>query len=216
MADTVYNLAYLLGWPVFYATARRVILHRDRVPRAGAFILAPNHLSPYDIPCLMDVAPRVLDFVSITELFQNRWVAGFFSAMGSFPLNRRHPNAGAIRTVLERLSAGRAVVMFPEGRICRPEESVLHGGAIRPGVVHLAQRAGVGIVPCVLVGTSAYKHPGAWLPLRRTLYAANFGEMIMPGDDPAAMERRLQGCYGALYRELREALSPQENRRICL
>jgi 1-acyl-sn-glycerol-3-phosphate acyltransferase len=216
MADWFYKLVHVLGWSAFHGTGRRLIVHRNRIPRQGAFILAPNHLSPYDVPCLIDMAPRVLDFVSITELFQNRLVAWFFSSMGAFPLNRARPNADAIRTVLERLDNGRAVVMFPEGQFRTAEASVIRGGNIRPGVARLAQRAGVPIIPCVIIGTGAYRRLLAWLPLRRTVYACIFGTPIEPGEQAEQAEKQLREAYPLLYKELLEALGPGRAARVRL
>lgn len=216
MADWFYKIVHVLGWSAFHGTGTRLIVHRDRIPRKGAFILAPNHLSPYDVPCLIDMVPRVLDFVSITELFQNRLVAWFFSSMGAFPLNRARPNADAIRTVLERLAKGRAVVMFPEGQFRRPEASVIQGGRLRPGVARLAKRAGVPIIPCVIIGTGAYRRLSAWLPSKRTVYASIYGLPIDPDGDPADLERRLGAAYPLLYEELLEALGPKRASRVRL
>ena len=50
----------------------------------GAFILAANHASPYDIPLLMRHVPRNIDFVSITEVFRNSLIPAFFILTGAF------------------------------------------------------------------------------------------------------------------------------------
>ena len=99
--------------------------------------------------------------------------------------------------------------MFPEGRIPTRDQSVLNGGPLRGGVGRIAQLAQVPILPCVILGTVAYSRFASWLPLRRTIYAVNFGEAILPTpceEDPDGKraEERLRASYQALYGELSE------------
>jgi 1-acyl-sn-glycerol-3-phosphate acyltransferase len=175
LSDWFYNLTCFVCRPAFTVSHCPVILHKERLPRRGAFILVPNHLSQFDVPCLMAISPRNLDFVSVTELFRNPWVARFFTHMNAFPLDRHRVDTGTTRTILDRLHHGRAVVIFPEGHIRPPHKSVLVGGAFNPAVIRIAQLTNAPIVPCVILGTSAYRRRDAWFPLRQTRYGINFG-----------------------------------------
>jgi len=205
MSDSFYNTVVLLGRLPFWVSSRPIVLHADRARRDGPFILASNHTSPYDIPALMRHTPRRLDFVSITEVFQNRFVAWFYSRMNAFPLDRNRRDPATVRVILDRLARGRAVAMFPEGRIRREPESVVHGAPFRPGVARLARMAGVPIVPVVVWGTGHYARFASWLPLRRTRYGVIYGEAIDARDESAA-ERALAEAYRDLFRELQDAL----------
>lgn len=209
MSDFFYNTVWTLGYPAFWTSSRPIVLHCERVQRVGAYILAANHLSPYDIPCLMAVHPRVIDFVSIREVMGKPFVGWLFRNMGAFALDRSRADPTTVRVILERLARGRVVAMFPEGRIPTRENSVLHGGPTRGGIGRLAQLAQVPIVPCVILGTVAYSRFTSWLPLRRTIYAVNFGEAIVPADpsidpDGRNCELQLSAAYGSLYAELNE------------
>lgn len=221
MSDWFYNLVWSIGYPAFGTSASPVVLHRERLDRAGACILAPNHLSPYDISCLMASTRRVLDFVSITELFKKPLVAWFFRNMGTFPLDRWHPDSPATRTMLDRLKRGRVLVLFPEGQIRDASNSLLAGGRFKPGVTRLAILAGVPIIPCVILGTRAYSRFASWFPLRQTVYALNFGAPLRAptgGDRAAAalaLEEQLRKAYGELFEELREALN-QRGKRLTI
>lgn len=203
MSDAFYKLICAVGRPVFWLSSSPTILHADRVPRQGAFILAPNHLSPYDVPCLMAATPRMLDFVSIVEVFANPLVGWFYGRMNAFPLDRNRADPKTVRIILNRLNNGRAVAMFPEGRIRSPEQTVLRGASFNQSILRLAAMAGVPIVPCAILGTGNYSRPAAWMPLRRTRYAVGFGQPIMvePGDGPGA----LADAWPTLYAELKEA-----------
>jgi 1-acyl-sn-glycerol-3-phosphate acyltransferase len=212
MSDAFYKFVRFLGRPAFYLSASPIVLHADRLRNlSGAVIIAPNHLSPYDVPCLMAHAPRPLDFVSIVEVFRNPFVARFLGGMNAFPLDRSRVDPGTTRKILDRLERGRTITMFPEGRIRTAATSVLGGAPFNPSVTRLARLANVPIVPCVLLGTGAYARAAAWLPLRRTRYALSFGEPFRvdpTGDEKAACAQaatRLREAYDALYAELQAA-----------
>lgn len=209
MGDRFYNLVWYTCAPAFIVSSSPIVLHRERVDRPGAFILAANHLSPFDVPCLMKNCSRLLDFVSIVEVFRNPLVGWFYGKMNAFPLDRGKVDTGTTRIILERLRRGRVVALFPEGRIRSEQESVLNGGRFKPGVLRLARLANVPIVPVVILGTTAYHRIPSWLPLRRTRYAVNYGEPITPtaSDVGDGLEQQLRDAYQALYTELQDVLS---------
>jgi 1-acyl-sn-glycerol-3-phosphate acyltransferase len=205
MSDGFYRLVRSVGLPVFVLSSRATALHAERVKRKGPLIIAPNHLSPYDIPCLMASTTRVLEFVAMKELFARPWGARFFRGMNVIPLDRGRADAMATRTILERLARGRAVVIFPEGGIRPPERSMLAGGDFNPSVVRLARVSGAAVVACVILGTASYARASAWLPFRRTRYAVGFGAPICVGSNGeeeaecADAVARLRQDYAALY-----------------
>jgi len=183
VSDWYYRLVKIVGTPAFLVSASPVILHRDRAARKGAYILASTHFSPYDVSCLIKDTPRLLDFVSIVEMFKIPWVKWFFTNMNAMPLDRGRVDTVTTRTILDRLSRGRVVAMFPEGRVQDDAGSVLNGGKIRPGVFGLARKANVPILPVVILGTRAYHKSKSWMPGRRTTYAINYGEPIFQMKD---------------------------------
>src|SRR5688572_10495545 len=153
----------------------------------------------------MAVVRRNLDFVSITELFRSPLSAWFFRNMNAFPLDRSRVDAGTTRTILTRLEQERAVVMFPEGRLRKPSESVLAGGSFKPALVRIARMSGAPIVPCVVLGTGAYRRSNAWLPVKGTRYAVAFGEPFDVTDemDDERAAGMLRGSWDVLHGELR-------------
>jgi 1-acyl-sn-glycerol-3-phosphate acyltransferase len=205
MSDAFYQFVRFVGRPAFWSSSRPTVLHPDRLNAPGAMLIAPNHLSPYDVPCLMASTRQLLDFVSITEIFRNPLSRWFLTGMNAFPLDRARVDAAATRRILDRLERGRKVVMFPEGQIRRPETSLLAGGTFKPTVPRLAHLARVPIVPCVILGTGAYGRSTAWLPRARTRYAVNFGQpMTLQADgepDLAAANDKLREAYQSLYAE---------------
>ena len=213
MSDFIYDWVVRICRPAFSVSSSPVVLHRERAAAPGAYILAPNHLSAYDVPCLMKESPRNLDFVSITELYRNPLVAAFFTSVNVFPLDRSRPDSPTVRIILERLRRGRAVVMFPEGRIRREADSVLNGGDIKPGVARIARLSGAPVIPCVMLDTGAYARPSAWLPVRGTRFGVAFGRPLLPPAGLADAEARdallaaLRRSYRELHAELRGAMA---------
>jgi 1-acyl-sn-glycerol-3-phosphate acyltransferase len=211
MADLFYKVVRTIGRPVFWMASRPTVLHAKRMRGSEPLILAPNHLSPYDVPCLMASTGRPLDFVSIAELFRKPVVGWFLTNMNAFGLDRSRRDPATTRTILDRLAKGRTVAMFPEGQIRRAEDSVLNGGSFKASVTRLARLANVPIVPCVVLATGVFSRPASWLPLRRTRYAVHFGEPLSvspEGDEESACARateRLRGAYEQGYAELRKA-----------
>jgi len=209
VSDWFYNLIFYTWRPAFTVSSSPVILHIDRAKRQGAYILASNHLSPLDVACLIKETPRMLDFVSIVEVFRNPLLGWFYGNMNAFPLDRGRVDTGTTRTILDRLRRGRVVALFPEGRIRPESESIVHGGPFKPGVLRLARIANVPIIPVVVLGTIGYHRISSWLPLRRTRYGINYGPAIEPdpSDETGKLEVALRAAYQSLYQELSDAMS---------
>ena len=212
MSDAFYSFIKFWGYQAFWVSSRPVILHRERVNRDGAFLLASNHLSPFDVPLLVYCTRRRLDFVSIVEVFRNPFVAWFYSSFNAFPLDRSRPDAPTVRVLLDRLKRGRVVAMFPEGYLRTEQTSVLAGGPFKPGVARLAQLADVPVVPAVVVNSGAYRKVKAWMPLKRIRWGANFGEPLtvrkdLPEDEArTVMLEELRQSWLALHNELLQAM----------
>ena len=216
MSDATYRIVRLIGVPAFRVSASPVVLNHGRVPPRGAVLLAPNHLSHYDVPCLMAETRRNIDFVSVAEFLKVPGVGPLFRAMNCMFLDRGRADPATVKAAVDRLRRGRLVAMFPEGRIRDFDESVVHGHPFKPGVVRIAQLADAPVVPCVVLGTAPYRRPTSWLPHRAIRYGINYGEpmRLRPDLDPDAgradLTQRLSAAYVSLYRELRAALPPGE------
>jgi 1-acyl-sn-glycerol-3-phosphate acyltransferase len=200
VSDGFYDALTMLGRPAFWVSSRPTVLNAAVTDRVGAYILAANHTSPYDIPILMRHCRRRIDFVSITEVFRNPFTAWLYGNMNAFPLDRSRPDAPTVRTVLDRLRSGRVIGMFPEGGFRHGAASVVHSRKIRPGIGRLALLANVPIVPCVIAGSERYGRPASWLPLRATRYGVAFGEAIEPAGTAEQIEERLIDTFVELRR----------------
>lgn len=208
MSDLFYDAVVLACRPAFAVSSRPTVLGRAHVPRRGAFLLAANHTCPYDVPLLIRHTPRRVDFVSIAEVMRLPAVGPFYRGMNAFALDRTRRDAGAVRTILDRLAHGRVVGMFPEGGFRRGEASVVRSRKIKAGIGRVALLADVPIVPAAVVGSEAYARVASWLPVRGVRYGVAYGEPIAPEGEPSAIEARLVDAICALHGELTTRLPP--------
>lgn len=213
MGDAFYKAVRFVGKSAFWVSSSPVVVGREHIPAEGACILAANHTSPYDIPLLIRHVPRLIDFVSITEVFRNPLVAWLYGSLNAFPLDRSRPDAPTVRTLLSRLERGRLVAMFPEGGLRRGAASVVHSRKLRAGVGRIARLSHAPVVPVLIVNSRAYSRVGAWLPLGRTVYAVGFDRAIPPQLEAAEIEQRLVAALVRLHTELTARL-PEGSREI--
>lgn len=125
--------------------------HAERVPAAGGVILAANHVGAIDGPLLAVLTPRPVHALTKQEMFAGR-LGTFLRGAGQIPLDRFHPDPGAIRACLRVLRDGGAVGVFPEGTRGDGELHRFHHGA-----AYLALVTGVPVVPVTFLGT---REPG--------------------------------------------------------
>src|SRR5688572_20151830 len=103
MGDAFYSLVRTIGSHPFWMSRSPTVIGVEKTARPGAYILASNHESPYDVPLLIRHGLRRIDFVSITEVFRHPFMRWFYGSMNAFPLDRSQPDVGATRTIFDRL-----------------------------------------------------------------------------------------------------------------
>jgi 1-acyl-sn-glycerol-3-phosphate acyltransferase len=161
---------------------------RHNVPRRGPFILAPNHISDSDPPFVLNGSPRPLWFMAKRELFEMGVLGPAIRFCQAFPVEPGEADRAALRFTEELLRSGQAVVVFPEGRIAA--DGVMQ--ELSAGVVLLALRSGVPIVPVGLRGTQHVVPYGTTIP-RPTLarVRVHYGKSLR-FDDIRDLPRRQQ------------------------
>lgn len=191
---------------------RRRVMGREHIPRTGACILAPNHISHFDPPLVGICTGRHVDWMAMEELFRNPFFRWMLRGVGAFPVRRGRMDYTAVRTAVDRLDKGRMVGVFPEGGLRTGAQSVLEGATLKPGVSALAQMTQAQVVPCVIIGSDALYAPSRWLPLRRTRVWVVFGAPLSApareGDKVAArmefdtlLGEKLRALYAGAVRD---------------
>jgi 1-acyl-sn-glycerol-3-phosphate acyltransferase len=207
MSELFYRTVRTVGSAIFRLASTPRVLHAERAPRCGAYLLAANHTCAYDAPLLIAVNPRMIHWLSIVELYRNPFSRWFMNAVGALPLDRSKVDTVTVRQLTRLLKAGRVVGIFPEGGVRRDAASVLESGAIESGICKLAQLVGVPVLPCVVLGAEKFQRWTSWLPGARTKWAVAFGELISPRTEPdraagrAAMAEEVTLALRALHSE---------------
>jgi 1-acyl-sn-glycerol-3-phosphate acyltransferase len=118
------------------------------MPLTGPALLLANHQSYLDPLIVGLVARRPLVYLARKTLFKNRIFAAMIRSLNAVPIDQDGIGKDGIRTILEQLHLGRAVIVFPEG------ERTPHGEMqpLKPGIQLLIKRTQAPIVPVGIAG----------------------------------------------------------------
>lgn len=94
---------------------RRRIVGAERIPKRGALILASNHASFLDPPLIGTSVHREASYLARESLFRIPILGRIIASINALPIDREGKSARGLKAILARLSAGQAVVLFPEG-----------------------------------------------------------------------------------------------------
>lgn len=191
----------------FRVLYRTTVLHADRIPHQGGVLLVPNHESYLDPPLVGSfIRSRRITFVARVGLFTFRPLGWLISALDAIPVHGDANDTASIRLFIQRLEAGGAVLIFPEG--ARTEDGAL--GEFKRGVLLLIRKAGVPVVPIAVAGCFEAWPRSRSLPggFGRPLGVA-YGHPITPEElmknGPDAALARLRAEIHTLKSELIEA-----------
>ena len=113
------NPVYYLGWCFFrlmYAVYFRwEVFNAERVPAKGGVILASNHASFLDPPIIGSGLHRPMNYLARQSLFRYPGIDWLLRKWNSVPVDRDGGGAAGLRAILDRLLAGGAIILFPEG-----------------------------------------------------------------------------------------------------
>jgi 1-acyl-sn-glycerol-3-phosphate acyltransferase len=207
------NPSYLVGWSFFrllcgfYFQAR--IYHRERVPLAGPVILAANHVSFIDPPFIGSSLPRQLCYLARESLFRHPIGGPILRSWNSIPVDRDGGGGKGLKTIFDRLQAGSAILVFPEGT--RSRDGRMQTARAGIGLVILKSTAPV--VPVRVFGMfEAYgRHRTIPRPGRA---AVKFGQPIdftaLRAEAKTCTKERLKQLYQIAANDLMRAIGQLE------
>lgn len=113
------NVTYFFGW-CFFRLMYKVyfrwrVYNPERVPLKGSVILAANHASFLDPPLVGSGLHRQINYLARASLFRYPGVGWLFRNWNAVPVERDGGGAAGLKAILERLLAGGAIILFPEG-----------------------------------------------------------------------------------------------------
>ena len=208
--------------PLFEAVGRYRMRGLDNIPKRGAVVLAPNHVSNFDpltTAYLVWRGGRVPRFLAKASLFRVPLLGWLLRFTGQIPVERGgggpDPLAAATRLIAEEL----AVIVYPEGTLTRdPDEWPMRGQA---GAVRLALQHGIPLVPVAHWGVQRIlpRYGGRFRPIPRKDVEMLVGPPLDLSpwagreQDPAALAEAttaLMDAVAALVGELRGQAPPAE------
>ena len=125
----------------------------ERVPEQGGVVLAINHFSWIDIPCVAWATPRPLYFLAKVEAHRVPGLGEFIRAFGTISVRRGESDRDAVRRMREVVHEGEALGVFVEGT--RQKNGV--PGHVQPGAAMVALQEGVPVVCGAIHGSQRWK-----------------------------------------------------------
>ena len=211
--------------PLTAVFAKIEIIDGHKLPREGAYVLAPSHSTEFD-PLIVAVsvwrmgrAPR---FMAKESLFRVPVLGWALRATGMVPV-ARSSSASAARHTIEAsevlVEHGRGVIVYPEGTLTRdPDLWPMRG---KTGAVRLALADGIPLIPMAHWGGQdilpRYGRLSFW-PLRRKVTVivgdpVDISDFSGKSAQPAALAAgtdRLMNAIAQLLSQLRGEPAPEK------
>ena len=126
----------------------------ENIPKEGALIVCPNHISNWDPILLGAVMDRQVRFMAKSSLFKIPLLSSLIKALGAFPVKRGTADTAALKTAIGHLKNGDAVGVFPQGTRCAGKDP--KDTEVKNGVGMIAYRSKADVLP-VSIKTKKYK-----------------------------------------------------------
>jgi len=171
---------FALNWVVMHGLFRLRVEGRDRLPAAGPFLIAPNHVSDLDALAIAAALPlatarNVYWAGDIFRLFFHPLTRLICRIVHLFPVDEKHPDA-AVTAAARVLKRGQIQVWFPEG--WRSPDGRLQ--RFLPGIGKVLLRSGAPVVPAHIAGAFEALPRGRRIPRFRRITLI-FGPAVAPG-----------------------------------
>ncbi|MBN1294653.1 MAG: 1-acyl-sn-glycerol-3-phosphate acyltransferase [Candidatus Latescibacteria bacterium] len=121
----------------------------ENIPLKGGAIIAPNHASYADPPCVGSCIPREVTFFAKKELFSIPVIKTLITCYNSIPVDRGGYSRGILKEIIHRLKNGWLVLIFPEGT--RSKDGNFREPKSGAGMA--AVMADVPVIPCWVEGS---------------------------------------------------------------
>lgn len=122
----------------------------ENLPKEGAYILAPKHLSNWDPPLIVAKTKRNDVYIlAKQELFVNKFVKFLAKKVHALPVKRNSQDTSVVKESVKALKQGNVLLLFPEGT----RNGIEKHGKIHSGAVIMANMAKVPIIPVGIQAT---------------------------------------------------------------
>lgn len=195
-----YGLARFLLRILFRLFYRWRILHAERVPLHGPLILAANHASFLDPPVIGSSLDREISYLARKSLFRFPVIGTCLRKWNAVPVDVQGGGASGVLAILDRLNAGGAIILFPEG-------TRTHDGHLQParsGIGLVVAKSHAPVVPVLVEGTYHAWHRHQHFP-RPGKITVTYGEPMLF----QSLREEAKTCSKQRVKEIYQAISNQ-------
>lgn len=164
-----WRIVAFLAIPLFELVGRYRMRGLTHIPKRGAFVISPNHVTNFDpltTAYLVWRGGRVPRFLAKASLFRVPVLGGLLRFTGQIPVERDGSGPDPLKAATRLLDEELAVIVYPEGTLTRdPDEWPMRG---KSGAVRLALQHDIPLIPMAHWGVQRIlPRYGGKLSLRR-------------------------------------------------
>jgi 1-acyl-sn-glycerol-3-phosphate acyltransferase len=205
------NPIYFLGWVGFRALFKFYfgwrVCNPERVPLSGPVILASNHASFLDPPLVGAGVKRGINYLARESLFRFPILGWILHQWQVVPVDREGGGAKGLKAILDRLLAGGAIILFPEGT--RTRDGQLQPARSGVGLTVIKSQASV--VPVRVFGTFEAYHREMHFPRPWRKVIVKYGQPMLfeqlRAEAKTCSKARLKGIYQQVSNEIMAAIA---------
>jgi 1-acyl-sn-glycerol-3-phosphate acyltransferase len=194
VSNAVFSLGFSIRWEGTH-----------HMPATGPALAIANHQSYLDPPAVGMASTRRLVYLARSSLFRNPVFGALIRGLNAVPIDQEGVGKEGIKAIVQRLLAGDAVLVFPEGT--RTPDGTMQ--PLRPGVHLLLKRSNAPIVPIGIAGAydawpvwRAYPIPAPiFLPASERTIAVSIGKPLDPTRYAAMPREEAMTELGAILAE---------------
>ncbi len=169
--DWVYEMTRVITSLYAYTFLRARGISTEKVPGAGAVILAPNHFSFMDHFLMGCYIRRKVRFMAKSQLFKAP-MDFIYTHGGVFPVRRGARDEEMFITAERILARGGAITMYCEGGRSRTGKVAVEA---KRGIGRLALETGAPVVPIAIYGSSRVRN---WKRLQFPKVTVQYGDAL--------------------------------------
>lgn len=167
-----------LAWFIMKCYFRMTVTGREHLPREGAFLIVPNHLSLLDPVALFAATPRSVlrqtYFAGWTGMVFKNALMRFGGRIGkTVPVDPERAAASSLALGAMVLKQGNSLIWFPEGERSASGDLL----PFKPGIGMLLKHQPVSVVPVAIIGTGEAMPVGRRFPRPHPVRVV-FGEPV--------------------------------------
>jgi len=186
----------------------------ENVPLSGPVILASNHASFID-PFLVGAGvTRVVSYLARENLFNFPFFGWVLRRWKAVPVDCEGGGASGLRAILDRLLAGGAILLFPEGT--RTSSGQLQPA--RSGIGLAVLKSSAPVVPVRVFGTFEAYNRNHSLPRPKGV-AVRYGKPLLfealRAEAKTCAKPRLKQIYQEVADEIMNAIAALESPEVC-